>query len=281
MTRIFNRMKPLTIGKWIISIIILLVMVFPIWWVFCIVFSKPGVSVTINPYLYPASMTAGIKKIIGVFQATAIARAYLVSIGYVVIQVTGVLFLSSMAAFEFALHEFPGKRILFLVALAALMVPSIVVLIPTYLLVVKLGWLNSLQGLAIPGIASAFGLFVMTQFMEGLPRELFDAAQIDGCNHFRLYWSIALPLSKNGIITLAILQFIRTWGSYVWPLVIAQKATSYTISQLVGSYNNVRQYATIDTIMAINLMALVPTFIFYFFLQRYIVEGVTRSGLKG
>ncbi len=281
MDRNLHLPKPAATGKWIIGMIILFIMVFPVWWVFCIVFSEPGASITVNPYLYPASFSAGIKKIVDIFQTTEIARAYVISISYVVIQVLGVLLICSMAAFEFAMHEFPGKRILFLIALVALMVPNIVVLIPTYLLVVDLGWLNTIQGLAIPGLASAFGLFVMTQFMENLPHELFDAAQIDGCNHFRLYWSIALPLSKNGIITLAILQFIRTWGSYIWPLVIAQKATAYTISQIVGAYNNVRQYATIDTIMAINLMALVPSFIFYFILQRYIVEGVARSGLKG
>jgi multiple sugar transport system permease protein len=267
--------------KWIIGMIILIVMVFPVWWVFSLVFSEPGVSVTINPHLYPTSISAGIYKIIDIFQSTTIARAYVISFAYVTIQVVGVLLLCSMAAFEFALQEFPGKKILFMVALVALMVPSIVVLIPTYLLVVRLGWLNTIQGLAVPGLASAFGLFVLTQYMENLPRELFDAAQMDGANHFRLYWNIALPLSKNGLITLAVLQFVRTWGSYIWPLVISQKQTAYTISQIVGSYNNVRQYATIDTIMAINLMALVPAFIFYFFLQRYIVEGVARSGLKG
>jgi multiple sugar transport system permease protein len=160
------------------------------------------------------------------------------------------------------------------------MVPGIVVLIPQYLLASKLHWLNTTQGLVVPGLASAFGLFVMTQFMESLPRELFDAAQIDGCNHFKIYWYVALPLSKNGLITLAILQFIRTWGSFIWPLVVSQKQTAYTISQIVNMYNNVQQYATIDTIMAVNFLALVPSFIFYFFLQQYIVEGISRTGLK-
>lgn len=280
MGRFFHRMKPGTIGKWIVSLIILIVMVFPIYWVFCIVFTKPGVSITIDPYLYPNSIIAGIKKITYVFQNTPLATGYLNSILYALVQVGGVLLLCSLAAFEFALYDFPGKQVLFVLALVSLMVPSIVVLIPTYLLVVHLGWLNTIQGLAIPGLASAFGLFVLTQFMESLPHELFDAAQIDGANHFTLYWSIALPLSKNGLITLAILQYIRVWGSYIWPLVVSQKESAYTIGQVVNAYNNFRQYATIDTIMAINLMALVPSFIFYFILQRYIVEGVTRTGLK-
>ena len=280
MVRLFHGMTPSKIIKWIIGMIIVFVMVFPIYWVLCIVFADPGVSIAVNPYLYPTSLTAGINKIIGIFRETTIARAYVNSLGYVFFQVLGVLLICSMAAFEFALHDFPGKRVLFLIALLALMVPGIVVLIPTYLLVADLHWLNTLQGLVVPGLASAFGLFVLTQYMESLPRELFDAAQIDGCNHFRMYWSIALPLSKNGLITLAVLQFIRTWGSYIWPMVISQKQPSYTISQIVGAYNNVQQYATIDTIMAVNVMALVPSVLFYFFLQRFIIEGVARTGLK-
>jgi multiple sugar transport system permease protein len=281
MVNTLRRTRLSSMAKWILGMMILLVMVFPIYWVFCIVFSEPGASITVNPYLYPASLSGGIHKIIGIFQTTKIARAYGISIAYVVIQVTGVLLLCSMAAFEFALYNFPGKRFLFWLALVALMVPGIVVLIPTYLLVVRLHWLNTIQGLAVPGLASAFGLFLLTQYMENMPHELFDAAEIDGCNHFQLYWFVGLPLAKNGLITLAVLQFIRTWGSYIWPLVISQKASAYTVSQIVGSYNNVRQYQTMDTIMAINLMALVPCFIFFFFLQRYIVEGVARSGLKG
>lgn len=280
MTRLFSKISPNKIVKWIIGMIILIVLVYPVWWVVTIVFAKSGVSVTGHLQLYPTSIIAGINKIVDVFQTTNIAKGYVNSLAYVFFQVLGVLFLSSMAAFEFSINEFPGKRFLFMLALVSLMVPSIVILIPQYLLVAKLHWLNTIQGLVVPGLASAFGLFVMTQYMESLPLELFDAAKIDGCNHFSLFWRIALPLSKNGLITLAILQFIRTWGTFIWPLVVAQKQTAYTISQIVNSYNNVQQYATLDKIMAINFMALIPSFIFFFTLQRFIVEGISKTGFK-
>jgi multiple sugar transport system permease protein len=280
MTRSFSKISPGNIVRFIISMVVLVVLVYPVWWVVCIVFAKSGVSVTGHLQLYPTSLIAGIDKIIDVFHTTVIGKAYVNSLAYVFFQVLGVLLLSSMAAFEFSINEFPGKRFLFMLALVSLMVPGIVVLIPQYLLVADLHWLNTIQGLVVPGLASAFGLFVMTQFMESLPRELFDAAQIDGCNHFQLYWHIALPLSKNGLITLAILQFIRTWGTFIWPLVISQKQPAYTISQIVNSYNNVQQYATLDKIMAVNIMALIPSLIFYFTLQRFIVEGISRTGLK-
>jgi multiple sugar transport system permease protein len=256
-------------------------MVFPIWWVVNIVFSQPGVSVTVNPHLFPTSLTEGIKKFIKIFNETTILRSFFNSIAFVLLQILGVLILCSMAAFEFALFRFPGKRFLFFFALLALMVPTAVTLVPTYLLVADFGWLNSLKGLVIPGLASAFGLFVMTQFMEALPKELFEAGEMDGLNHFGLYWYIAMPLSKNAIITLAILQFIRAWGNYIWPLVIATKQESYTISQMVGMYNNVQTYSTIDIIMAVNFLAILPSLLFFFFLQRFIIEGVSMSGLKG
>jgi multiple sugar transport system permease protein len=246
-----------------------------------VVFSKSGVPVSINPRLYPSSISAGIANIAQVLTDSSILHAYFVSTVYVLCQVAGILFLSSMAAFEFSLYDFPGKRFLFMLALLSLMIPAAVTLIPTYLLVVKLHWLNTLQGLIVPGLASAFGLFVMTQFMENIPRELLDAGQIDGLNHFGLYWHIAIPLSKNALITLAILQYIHTWGNYIWPLVIAASQKAYTISQIVGLYNNPETYTTVNVIMAVNFLAMIPSVIFYIIFQRFIVEGVAMTGIKG
>lgn len=276
-----HKIIPSQVIKWIVAMIILVVMVFPIWWMINVVFTEPGVPISINPRLYPSSLSAGIANISQVLSDSSILHAFLVSICYVVFQVIGILLLSSMAAFEFALFNFPAKRFLFLLALLSMMIPAAVTLVPTYLLVVKIGWLNTIQGLVVPGLASAFGLFVMTQFMENLPRELFDAGEIDGLNHFGLFWQIALPLSKNAIITLAILQFVRTWGNYIWPLVIASSQKAYTISQVVGLYNSPMTYTTVNVIMATNLLATLPTILFYFFFQRFILEGIAMTGIKG
>lgn len=281
MVKRIHKITPSNTSKWIISIIIMIVMVFPVWWIINVVFSSAGVPVSVNPRLYPSSLTAGIANITQVLHDTNILHAFYISSAYVFFQVIGILFLCSMAAFEFALYEFPGKRFLFILILFSLMIPAAVTLIPTYLLVVKLNWLNTLQGLIVPGLASAFGLFVLTQFMENLPKELFDSGEIDGLNRFGLYWYIALPLSKNALITLAILQFIRTWGNYIWPLVIAANQQSYTISQIVGLYNNPQTYTTVNVIMAVNLFAVVPTVLFYIIFQRFIVEGVALTGIKG
>ncbi len=161
---------------------------FPIWWMFNIVFSEPGIPIAINPRLYPTSLTAGIENIkAGACHEAHVIDAYMHSLEYSFLTIIGSLLLTSMAAFEFALFEFPGKKYLFGIILLALMIPTAVTLVPTYLLVAKLGWVNKMQGLVVPGLASAFGLFMLTQFFRDIPRELMDAAQIDGANSF---WSL-------------------------------------------------------------------------------------------
>lgn len=267
--------------KWTLAMVALIIAVFPIWWMINIVFSEPGIPVSINPRLYPTSLVAGIVKISKVVSESQFLKSYLVSIIYTTLTIFGSLFICSMGAFEFALFEFPGKKILFALVLISLMVPSAVTLIPTYLLTVNLGWLNTMQGLVVPGLASAFGLFMLTQFLHDIPRDIIDAGMIDGVSHFGLYWYIILPLSKNALFTLAILTFIRTWGNFIWPLVIATKPEIYTVSQMVNWYNAPMSYTTVDIVMAANLLAAVLPLLFYFIFQRFVIEAVTQSGIKG
>jgi len=200
---------------------------------------------------------------------------------FAIVQIVGMLLVCSMAAYEFGLFMFPGKDFLFLIALSALMVPSVVNLIPTYRIVASLHWLNSIQGLAVPGIASAFGLFLLRQFMESLPRELMDAAEIDGASHFGVYWYVALPLSSNGLITLGVLGFMFAWGNFIWPLVVNSKAQWYTVSLAVTKYLSVQSWSPVEVTMTASLLAALPPVIFYVVLQRFIVQGIALTGLKG
>lgn len=276
--------RPVRMGmilKWAVALIWFVVTVFPIWWMFNIVFTEGGIPVAINPRLYPSSLSAGIENIRGVLMETIFARSYLVSFVYATVQVGGMLLLCSMAAYEFALFEFPGKGFLFLLILSATMVPTAVTLIPTYRITAALGWLNSLQGLAVPGIASAFGVFLLRQFFENLPRELMDAAEIDGCTHFGVYWRVAAPISSNAFVTLGVLTFMSSWGNYLWPLVVATKAEWYPVSLAVAQFIGPQSWMTIETIMTAAFLAALPPVVFYVALQRFIVEGVALTGLKG
>jgi multiple sugar transport system permease protein len=276
--------RRLTVGnilKWIIALFWFAVTIFPVWWMFNVVFTNPGVPIALNPRLYPSSLSAGISNIRTVITESEFLRAYLVSIAYAIVQIGGMLLVCSMAAYEFGLFRFPGKDFLFFIALSALMVPSIVTLIPTYRIVVSLHWLNSIQGLAVPGMASAFGLFLLRQFMESLPRELMDAAEIDGASHFGVYWYVALPLSSNGLITLGVLGFMFAWGNFIWPLVINSKSQWYTVSLAVTKYLGLQSHSLINVMMTASFLAAIPPIIFYVFFQRFIIQGIALTGLKG
>ena len=277
------RVKASTILKWIIAICVFVIAIFPIWWMFNIAFSDPGTPVSVNPRLYPSSFSAGIQNIIKALTENnyQYLRAYLNSALYTACTIVGSLILCSMAAYEFALFEFPGKRVLFTLVLFALMIPTVVTLVPTYLLVADLGWINTLQGLAIPGIASAFGLFMLTQFLQDTPKEIMDAALIDGASHFGVYRYVVLPLSTNALVTLSIIIFISTWGNFVWPLVIATKENTFTVSQMINRYNGLFTRASINTIMTVNLLAAVLPLLFFIIFQNKIIKGISMSGLKG
>lgn len=279
--RNFSRITPWSVAKWAAALCIALVMVFPIWWMFNVVFADPGVPASLNPRLYPTSLSAGIENIKQVLSETGFLRAYYISVAYTVLTIAGVLLIGSMAAFEFALFRFPGARILFALVMLSLMVPTAATLIPTYLVVAKLGWLNTMQGLVVPGLASAFGLFMLTQFMKSIPQEMLEAARLDGATHFQLYWFIALPLSKTALVTLAILTFMKTWGNFIWPLVISQKPELFTVSQVVSLFNAPLSHTTVDVVMTANLLAAIPPLVFFLIFQRQIVEGIASSGTKG
>jgi multiple sugar transport system permease protein len=266
---------------WIIAILWFVFTIFPIWWMFNIVFTDPGSPIALNPRVYPSSLSAGYSNISLMLSESQFLKSYLVSFAFAFLQIFGMLLVCSMAAYEFALFNFPGKNALFLIALSALMVPFVVTLIPTYRLVANLKWLNSIQGLAVPGIASAFGLFLLRQFMESIPRELMDAAEIDGASHFGVYWNVAIPLTSNGLITLGVLGFMFAWGNFLWPLVVNSKAAWYTVSLAVTKYMATQSWTPPEITMTAALMAALPPIIFYILLQRYIVQGIALTGLKG
>jgi multiple sugar transport system permease protein len=275
------RFRPGPILRWACAAAWFVVTVFPVWWMFNIVFTAGGVPIAINPRLYPTSIPAGIENINLIFTETRILHAFMISFTYAFVQILGMLVIVPMAAYEFALFKFPGKNALFLIALSALMVPGAVTLIPLYKIVATLGWLNTLQGLAVPWMASPFALFVFKQFMETLPRELLDAAEIDGASHFTAYRAVALPLSMNAAVTLSVLTFMFSWGNFIWPLVVATKPDWYTVSVTVAQYYQPSSHATIEVVMTAAFMAALPPIVFYVFLQRYIIQGIALTGLKG
>ena len=276
-----RRMDAGLIFKLGIAILWAVVVLFPLWWVFNVVFSPSGIPIALNPRLYPSSLSAGIEKIAMVLAETDFLRATVVTGLYAVVQIGGMLLLTSMAAYEFALFRFPGKDFLFLFALSSLMVPPAVTIIPLFRIVAGLRWINTFAGLAVPGMASAFTLFIFRQFMEKLPRELIDAASIDGAGHFGIWHRVIMPLCGNAVMAVTVWSFVTIWGNYLWPLVVISRPSMQTISLITAAVVGQRSWRTMDFAMATFFLASIPPILVYLFLQRYIVQSVSLSGLKG
>ncbi len=187
--------------------------------------------------------------------------------------------ISSMAAYAFAKKRFPFRDQLFAVYLATLMIPGQVTLIPVFTIMKALGMMNTYPALFLP-VINAFGVFLIRQFMVGVPDELLEAARIDGCGENRIFASIVLPLIKPVLISLTIFTFITNWNDFLWPLVIATKPEMKTltlaISALKGNYST-----NYGLVMAGSTLAFLPPFLLYIFLQKQFVEGIALSGIKG
>lgn len=190
------------------------------------------------------------------------------------------LFFDSIAAYAFARLRFPGRDGLFVLVLVAMMLPGQALFMPVYLVVRELGWLDSFTGLIVPRAASAFGIFMLRQFFMALPRDLDDAARLDGAGEFRIYWSIILPLSKPALLTLAIFHFTNNWNDLLWPLLITSSDEMRTLPAGLAYY--VSQY-TVDygPLMAGATIALAPLVLAFLFAQRFFIQGIAVTGLKG
>jgi len=190
----------------------------------------------------------------------------------------GLLFMA-MAGWGFARFRFRGKNVMFMVVLATLMIPVQITLIPTYLILNRIGLTNTVIGIAIPTLVSAFGIFLFRQFMETLPIEVIEAARIDGAGEFRIFRSIVLPLSKPILAVQGILTFIAGWNSFIWPLVIAGNQDNYTLSVGLALLNQ-QQSVNPPLQMAGASLMVIPILLVFVALQRFVVAGFTMSGLK-
>ena len=192
-----------------------------------------------------------------------------------------ILVIDSLAGYAYARLEFPGKNLLFGLMLATLVMPGIMFLIPNYLTISRLNWIGTIQGVIAPGLSGVFGVFFMRQFFQGLPRELEEAAYIDGASVWRTFVSVILPLSKGPIITLGIITFLTSWNDFLWPLLIlGGKRTALTLpvglATLQGQYN-----FDYGKLMAGALILTIPVLILYAIFQRYIIRSISMTGIKG
>jgi multiple sugar transport system permease protein len=209
-----------------------------------------------------------------------LAAAYLNSL-FVTLSVTvAQLVTSSAAAFAFARLRFPLRDKLFLGYLATMMIPAQVTIIPVFILLRELGWLDSYRALIVPFLSSAYGTFLLRQYFLSIPQGLVDAAVLDGCGHFGVLRHVFLPLARPALATLGVLSFLATWNEFMWPLIVLSSPEKMTLPLMLNHF--LGQYGTDWTrLLPATVIALVPVVVVYAFAQRFITKGFVMSGIKG
>jgi multiple sugar transport system permease protein len=250
----------------------------PLLWMFSTSF-KPFVE-TLQPTWIPQEPT--LENFTSIFNDPSIPvlRWFVNSLGVATAFTTLVVLIDSLAAYAYARMEFPGRNLLFGLLLATLVMPGIMFVVPNYITIARLGWLNTYQGVIAPGLSGVFGVFFLRQFFQSIPRELEEAAYIDGASVWTTFFRVSLPLAKGAIATLAIITFLTSWNDFLWPLLILNERELQTLP--VGLATIQGQY-TFDygKLMAGAVVTAVPVLILYIFLQRYIIQNVAMTGLKG
>lgn len=267
------------LGFYILLILFSLFFLLPLLWMVVTAF-KPFEE-WLNPNWIPANPT--LENFTSIFndKSLPIVNWFFNSLLIASLFTLFILVLDSLAGYAYARLEFPGKNLLFGLMLATLVMPGIMFLIPNYLTVARLEWIGKIQGVIAPGLSGVFGVFFMRQFFQGLPKELEEAAYIDGASVWRTFVSVILPLSKGPIITLGIITFLTSWNDFLWPLLILggdRKALTLPVglATLQGQY-------TFDygKLMAGALVLTVPVLILYAVFQRYIIRSISMTGIKG
>ena len=229
-----------------------------------------------NPAIWQNYLEAWSKANFPLYFANSIFVAVVVTFGQLA---TGAL-----AAFAFARIEFRGKNILFYLVLGTLMIPSEMLLVPNYVILKQLGWLNTRYALTIPLMAGALAIFLLRQQFMTIPRELEDAATIDGCSRFRFFWSIVLPNSKPALSVVTVFTFITNWNSYIWPLIVTRDDNLRTIQVGLSAFKDAQSYGANTEwhlLMAASVLALLPVLLIYLCAERWFTQGFLFSGIRG
>ena len=266
---------------YVVLILLTVIFVAPLLWMLSTSFkTRPGASQFPLTWIPRQFSTGGYDTIFNTTTQTPVLRWFVNSMvaasGHTLI----VLVTASLAGYALARMRFPGRNIAFAVIIGTLFIPQFVFLMPNYLIVDYFGWLDTLLAVAIPGAAGAFGVFFLRQFFLSLPRELEEAALIDGANRFQIFLRVILPLSKAPLATLAVLSFLTNWNDFLWPIYVLISPGTQTLPPGLAILQNAYS-DDFPVVMAGGVLASIPVLILFFIAQRYIIEGVSRSGLKG
>jgi multiple sugar transport system permease protein len=258
--------------------IIAIFMIIPFLWMLSTSLKEPGAVFKYPPQWIPKPVV--FRNYVDAWKAVPFGRFFINSIIVAVCVTIGQVFTSSLAAYAFARLRFPGRDTLFLGYLATMMIPGQVTMIPVFILIKKLGWIDTYQALILPSIFSAYGTFMLRQFFLTIPKELEEAAIIDGLNRWQIYWKIILPLSKPALATLSTFVFLGSWNDFMWPLIVTNSMEMKTLPVGLAAFQGL--YTTDwNLLMAASTIVLAPVLILYIFNQRFFTRGIVMTGLKG
>lgn len=265
---------------YLIILLNLILAVYPLLWLVTTSMKTYSESITWPPSFLPASPT--LQSYVHNFKLDGFLRSFFNSAVFTCVGTFFTVLVSTLAAYGFSRYHFPLKKLLFFVVLITLMIPNQITLVPVFLTLTKLRWINTFQGLIVPGIASGFGIFLVNQFAADLPDDYFEAARIDGAKEMGLYVRIFLPLCKPIIATLVVLEFIGRWNDLFWPLIVTNSTDMTTLTLLLTTANRSVYDTYWNDLSAAMVIALVPILLIYVSFQKYFIKGIAlSSGIKG
>ena len=281
MIKIFNAETKL---PYVILFIVTVVSIYPFFYMISTSFMTVGEAA--NQYLFPKKLI--FENYLEVWISNNFQRYTINSLIIATIVVSGILFTSIPAAYSFARIDFPFKNIIFYFLLVSLMIPEIIMLLP-HLLIIRgeiiplpfgPSWMNSLQGLTVPFMGNIFVIFLLRQYFKKIPKELWEAARMDGASHFYFLYKVVVPLSLPIIVTVSLFSFILAWNAFAWPLLILTKDDWFPVT--VSIYGFIREVGpNFNLLMAACVISILPILILYFFTQRLFLEAISNFGLKG
>jgi ABC-type glycerol-3-phosphate transport system permease component len=259
----------------VVLIIVAAVSIFPIYWMFATAFRQPVDATAQSPFPWPMSLQNFVTVWHDIPILGMIGNTFLMALAVAVCQ----LIIAVLAAYGFAMWQFPGRNLLFVLFIGSWLVPFQVTMIPNYVLISQMGLLGSIAGVIVPTLCSAFAVMLMRQHMQSFPRELIDAAHMDGRNNWGILVRVVLPNMRPALAALGIMLFIEAWNNYLWPSLIFQHQSDALIQVGIRSFLGA-EGDNWGAIMAASGLACLPIFLIYLILQRHIVDAFVRSGLR-
>jgi sn-glycerol 3-phosphate transport system permease protein len=268
-----------TLAGYLLIVLLVVAVGLPIYWMVVAAFKTTAEIYSVPVTWIPSQPV--VSNFARAWKAAPFGRYYINTLVTTTLGSGAELFFAITAAYAFAFLRFPKKEWLFLALLGALMVPNQVTLLPNYLTIASLGWINTFQGIIVPGMPVAYGTFLLRQYFLTLPRDLLDAAQVDGAGHLRTLWHVALPVAQPAIITFALLSIVAKWNDFAWPLVVTNTQAMRVLP--IGIYWLLDQEGNTQwgTVMAGTIFVVLPVLLIFLWAQRYIVEGMTAGAVKG